>query len=459
MRRCFDTTHRELSSAGSEHLPYKQRVIGSNPIAPTTQDLPLSDMEFEAFGFDERVLEGLSAMGYKEATPIQEQAIPIIQQGRDLIGCAQTGTGKTAAFVLPIIDRLAKQSDTNTTSVLIIAPTRELVVQIDQQIEGFAYFVPVTSRAIYGGNDGQQWGLQRGALDSGADILVATPGRLIQFLQLNIAKLDSIKTLVLDEADRMLDMGFLPAIQQIIAALPKARQTLFFSATMPEQVRKLAKSILQAPFSVDIAVSKPAEGITQWQFQLQRPAKPAFLAAYLKQHPEHQRSIVFVKRKSDVRIVVHSLNRAGVTACGISADLEQETREQSLQDFKAGKVATLVATDILARGIDIDEVNLVVNYDVPASPESYVHRIGRTARAAATGVALMLVSADELYLLRRIERFLGAPVQILQEDWAAAYATELKEEKRAHSSRAKHLPSKRTPKRRKPQANKVKEAK
>ena len=168
-------------------------------------------MEFEAFGFDERVLEGLSSMGYKEATPIQEQAIPIILQGRDLIGCAQTGTGKTAAFVLPIVDRLARQSDSNATTVLILAPTRELVVQIDQQIEGFAYFVSVTSKAIYGGNDGQQWGLQRGAVDAGADILVATPGRLIQFLQLDIAKLDTIQTLVLDEADRMLDMGFLPA--------------------------------------------------------------------------------------------------------------------------------------------------------------------------------------------------------------------------------------------------------
>ena len=394
-------------------------------------------MEFEAFGFDERVLEGLSSMGYKKATPIQEQAIPIILQGRDLIGCAQTGTGKTAAFVLPIVDRLARQSDSNATTVLILAPTRELVVQIDQQIEGFAYFVPVTSKAIYGGNDGQQWGLQRGAVDAGADILVATPGRLIQFLQLDIAKLDTIQTLVLDEADRMLDMGFLPAIQQIIEQLPKVRQTLFFSATMPEQVRKLANSILQNPLSVDIAVSKPAEGIAQWQFQLQRPAKPGFLAAYLQHHPEHQSSIVFVKRKNDVRIIVHGLNRAGIKACGISADLEQETREQSLQDFKARTVSVLVATDILARGIDIEEVNLVVNFDVPASPESYVHRIGRTARANSTGVALMLVSADELYLLRRIEKFLGSHLPLLQEEWSADYATELKEEKTSRTPNSK----------------------
>ena len=284
-------------------------------------------MEFEAFGFDERVLEGLSSMGYKEATPIQEQAIPIILQGRDLIGCAQTGTGKTAAFVLPIVDRLVRrQCASDVTTVLILAPTRELVVQIDQQIEGFAYFVPVTSKAIYGGNDGQQWGLQRGAVDAGADILVATPGRLIQFLQLDIAKLDTIQTLVLDEADRMLDMGFLPAIQQIIEQLPKVRQTLLFSATMPEQVRKLAKSILQNPLSVDIAVSKPAEGIAQWQFQLQRPAKTGFLVAYLQHHPEYQSSIVFVKRKNDVRTIVHGLNRMGIKACGISADLEQERR-------------------------------------------------------------------------------------------------------------------------------------
>ena len=397
-------------------------------------------MEFEAFGFDERVLEGLSSMGYKEATPIQEQAIPIILQGRDLIGCAQTGTGKTAAFVLPIVDRLVRrQCASDVTTVLILAPTRELVVQIDQQIEGFAYFVPVTSKAIYGGNDGQQWGLQRGAVDAGADILVATPGRLIQFLQLDIAKLDTIQTLVLDEADRMLDMGFLPAIQQIIEQLPKVRQTLLFSATMPEQVRKLAKSILQNPFSVDIAVSKPAEGIAQWQFQLQRPAKTGFLVAYLQHHPEYQSSIVFVKRKNDVRTIVHGLNRMGIKACGISADLEQETREQSLQDFKARTVSVLVATDILARGIDIEEVNLVINFDVPASPESYVHRIGRTARANSTGVALMLVSADELYLLRRIEKFLGLHLPLLQEEWSADYATELKEERPSRPSNSKRL--------------------
>lgn len=397
-------------------------------------------MEFEAFGFDERVLEGLSSMGYKEATPIQEQAIPIILQGRDLIGCAQTGTGKTAAFVLPIVDRLVRrQCASDVTTVLILAPTRELVVQIDQQIEGFAYFVPVTSKAIYGGNDGQQWGLQRGAVDAGADILVATPGRLIQFLQLDIAKLDTIQTLVLDEADRMLDMGFLPAIQQIIEQLPKVRQTLFFSATMPEQVRKLAKSILQNPFSVDIAVSKPAEGIAQWQFQLQRPAKTGFLVAYLQHHPEYQSSIVFVKRKNDVRTIVHGLNRMGIKAYGISADLEQETREQSLQDFKARTVSVLVATDILARGIDIEEVNLVINFDVPASPESYVHRIGRTARANSTGVALMLVSADELYLLRRIEKFLGLHLPLLQEEWSADYATELKEERPSRPSNSKRL--------------------
>lgn len=394
-------------------------------------------MEFEAFGFDERVLEGLTSMGYKEATPIQEQAIPIILQGRDLIGCAQTGTGKTAAFVLPILDRLARQTNSNATTVLILAPTRELVVQIDQQIEGFAYFVPVTSKAIYGGNDGQQWRLQRGAVDSGADILVASPGRLIQFLQLNIAKLDTIRTLVLDEADRMLDMGFLPAIQQIIAALPTQRQTLLFSATMPEQVRKLAKSILQTPLSVNIAVSKPAEGIAQWKFQLQRAAKPTFLANYFKRHAELQSSIVFVKRKSDVRTVVQGLLRAGIKAAGISADLEQDTREQALQDFKARKVAVLVATDILARGIDIEEVNLVVNYDVPQSVDAYVHRIGRTARANATGVALLLVAADELYLLRRLEKFLEISLPLFQEEWTSEYADVFKEEKRPSFSKPK----------------------
>ncbi len=399
-------------------------------------------MDFEALGLDERVLEGLASMGYKEATPIQEQAIPIILQGHDLLGCAQTGTGKTAAFLLPILNKLAKaEKESTRTSVLIIAPTRELVLQIDQQIEGFAYFLPVTSRAIYGGGDGSDWVLQRGALDAGADILVAAPGRLLYFMQLKHTDFSSIDTLVLDEADRMLDMGFLPVIQQIIAELPKVRQTLFFSATMPPQVRTLAKQILRDPRSVDIAVSKPAEGIIHWCFTLQKDAKLGFILEYFRHHTEFQSAILFVRKKEDVRTLVRRFNRAGIGACGISSDLEQAEREKSLQDFKARTVTVLIATDILSRGIDIEEVNIVVNYDVPRTPEDYVHRVGRTARANATGVALTLVAADELYSLRRIERLLEKPLDLLQEEWTVPFITHFTDEEKSrrahHSSRPK----------------------
>ncbi len=384
-------------------------------------------MEFSAFHFDDTILQALDTMGYKETTPVQEKAIPIIQAGKDLIACAQTGTGKTAAFVLPIIDRLIKMPHREGISVLIIASTRELVMQIDQQIDGLGYFTSVSSKAVYGGNDGKEWDMQRDALDTGADIIVAVPGRLISFLQRDASLFRSLKILVLDEADQMLDMGFLPQIRKIIDALPKERQTLLFSATMPLQVRQLAEKILREPQSVDIAISKPAEAITQFQFQLQHAAKSGFLNALVKAHPEFQSIIVFVKRKSDVRVIVHGLQRGGINTCGISADLEQAKREEALRDFKAHKVTAIVATDILARGIDIEEVNLVVNYDVPADPEAYVHRIGRTGRASATGTALMLVSQEEGYLLRRIERFLEKPVSLFQEEWTENYATPLTE--------------------------------
>lgn len=382
-------------------------------------------MEFSAFHFDDSILQALDAMGYRETTPVQAQAIPIIQAGQDLIACAQTGTGKTAAFVLPIIDRLLKMPERKGISVLIIASTRELVLQIDQQIDGLAYFTRVSSKAVYGGNDGKEWDLQRDALDAGADIIVAVPGRLISFLMRNTEQFRALKILVLDEADQMLDMGFLPQIQKIIDELPRERQTLLFSATMPLQVRKLAEKIMHNPQAVDIAISKPAEGIQQFQFQLQHAAKPKFLNELAKQHPEFQSIIVFVKRKSDVRTIVHGLQRGGISTCGISADLEQAQREEALRDFKAHKVTAIVATDILSRGIDIEEVSLVVNYDVPADPEAYVHRIGRTGRASATGIALTLVSQEEGYLLHRIEKFLEKPVPLLQEEWAAEFATPL----------------------------------
>ena len=398
-------------------------------------------MEFSAFHFDETILQALEAMGYQETTPVQAQAIPIIQAGQDLIACAQTGTGKTAAFVLPIIDRLLKMPERKGISVLIIASTRELVLQIDQQIDGLAYFTRVSSKAVYGGNDGKEWDLQRDALDAGADIIVAVPGRLISFLGRNVEQFRELKILVLDEADQMLDMGFLPQIQKIIDELPRERQTLLFSATMPQQVRRLAEKILHNPQAVDIAISKPAESIQQFQFQLQHEAKPKFLNELVKRHPEFQSIIIFVKRKSDVRTIVRGLLRGGINTCGISADLEQAQREEALRDFKAHKVTAIVATDILSRGIDIEEVSLVVNYDVPVDPEAYVHRIGRTGRASATGIALTLVSQEDGYLLRRIEKFLDKSVPLLQEEWAQEYLTPLAPEDMTKRK------SKRTPRR------------
>jgi DEAD/DEAH box helicase domain protein len=382
-------------------------------------------MEFKALGFDERVLEGLSSMGYEAATPIQEQAIPIIQQGRDLIGCAQTGTGKTAAFVLPIIDKLLRTPvATRGSSVLILAPTHELVQQIDQQIDGLGYFTAISSKTIYGGKDADQWSTQRNALNQGADIIVANPGRLLQFITLEIARLENIHTLVLDEADVMLDMGFLPDIQAIIAKLPVQRQTLLFSATMPEAVRKLANAILVEPLTVEIATSKPAEKVEQLQFPVEKEKKTPFLVQYLQKHPEHKSTIVFVRRKNNVQSLVRSLNRAKISACGVSANFTQEEREKALQDFKARNLSVLVATDILARGIDIEDVNLVVNYDAPTTVEAYVHRVGRTARASARGMALLLIAPEEGHLLHRIERHIEKNLTLLAEDWTENFKAE-----------------------------------
>lgn len=350
-------------------------------------------------------------MGFEAPTPIQAEAIPIIREGVDLLGCAQTGTGKTAAFVLPILDRIARKGDdARKTTVLIIAPTRELVLQIDQQIEGFGYFVPVSSKAIYGGNDGQQWGLQREAVDAGVDILVATPGRLIQFMQLGIADFSAIETLILDEADRMLDMGFFPDIMRIVKELPQKRQTLFFSATMPSDVRNLANTLLHAPKSINIAVARPPKEILQQKQLLNEGDKVRFLTQFFASRTDIASAIVFAERKVTVRELALQLTRNGLPVVSIHSDLEQEERERSLVRFKARQVRVLVATDIVARGIDIEDVDLVVNFNVPLNPESYVHRVGRTARASSSGESLTLYSPKEKHLLDEIEAFLGYPI-------------------------------------------------
>lgn len=370
---------------------------------------------FDDFGFCEGLSEGLSVMGYTKPTTIQEQAIPLVREGHDLVGCAQTGTGKTAAFLLPILDRIAQRREEHRlTSVLIIAPTRELALQIDQQVEGFAYFIPVTSKAIYGGGDGKQWGMQRVAVDAGVDILIATPGRLIQFMQLGIADLSHIDTLILDEADRMLDMGFFPDIKRIVEALPKERQTLLFSATMPPEVRELTRTMLRNPRSINIAVSRPAAAIQQRKLLLDERAKIGFLVQFFAARSDVRSAIVFAERKITVRELAMKLKRRGLDVESIHSDLSQDAREKALDRFRARQVRLLVATDIVARGIDIEDIDLVVNFNVPMSPESYVHRVGRTARASSSGESLTLASPREFIYLKEIETFLEGAIPELQ---------------------------------------------
>lgn len=371
-------------------------------------------MSFSRFNFHSTVLEGISAMGYEKPTPIQEAAIPVILEGCDLLACAQTGTGKTAAFMLPILSILANQEhDTTTVDTLVIVPTRELALQIDQQVEGFAYFAPVSSIAVYGGNDGTNWDRQRQALEHGAEIIVATPGRLLQHIQMGYVNLRGVKHLVLDEADRMLDMGFYDDIMAIVAQLPAKRQTLMFSATMPQNIRKLAKSILIDPVEINLAVSKPAENILQAVYHVHASHKLSLLAELLGKKDVVQSAIVFASTKAEVKSIEGKLRNEGVSVAAMHSDLEQKQRETVMRDFRNRKFQVLVATDIVARGIDIEDIDLVVNYDVPADPEDYVHRIGRTARAQSDGVAITFVSPDQQKRLKSIENFLGSKIFVI----------------------------------------------
>lgn len=371
-------------------------------------------MSFSRFNLHPTVLEGIDAMGYEKPTPIQEQAIPVILEGRDLLACAQTGTGKTAAFMLPILSLLAAEKhDATSVNTLVIVPTRELAMQIDQQVEGFSYFAPVSSIAVYGGSDGSNWDRQRQALEHGAEIIVATPGRLMQHIQMGYVNLNGIQHLVLDEADRMLDMGFYDDIMAIIAYLPKKRQTLMFSATMPPNIRKLAKSILSNPVEINLAVSKPAENILQAVYHVSASNKLSLLASLLSKKDVVQSAIVFASTKAEVKSIESKLRKEGVSVAAMHSDLEQKQREEVMRDFRNRKVQVLVATDIVARGIDIEDIDLVVNYDVPSDPEDYVHRIGRTARAQSDGVAITFVSPDQRNKLHSIERFLGTKIFVI----------------------------------------------
>jgi superfamily II DNA/RNA helicase len=343
-------------------------------------------MKFTEFNIHEDLLNSISYMGFEEATPVQIKAIPVILEGKDLIACAQTGTGKTAAFVLPILDRIARERYSGT-STLIIVPTRELAIQIDQQIQGIGYVLGLNSIAVYGGGDGEDWGLEKKALSSGADIIVATPGKLISHLNMGYVKFDKIKHLVLDEADRMLDIGFFEDIIKIISFLPKQRQTLMFSATMAPKIKKLAAQILVDPFEVSIAVSKPAEGVLQAAYLVYDNQKPGLIDYLISDRPDYESILIFCSTKKKVAEIARLIKKTEKETESISSDLEQSERERVMLRFKARKTRILVATDVLSRGIDIKDINLIINYDVPGDAEDYVHRIGRTARADATGVA------------------------------------------------------------------------
>jgi len=363
-------------------------------------------LKFKDFNFSDSVIEGIEAMGFKEPTPVQQQAIGPIMQGKDVIACAQTGTGKTAAFVLPIMSKLASlPAKLNYTSTLVIVPTRELALQIDQQLEGFGYYAPVSSVSVYGGNDSVGWDKQRLAIQNGVDFIIATPGRLIQHLRMGYVNLSRVEHLVLDEADRMLDMGFYEDIMEIVAQLPKKRQTLLFSATMPSNIRKLAKSIMSKPTEINIAVSKPAENVLQAAYFVDDSDKIKLLAHLLVDKKNVNSAIIFTSTKVKVKSIEKLLRSEGLSVNAIHSDLEQKQREEVLRQFRNRSFQLLVATDIIARGIDIEDIDLIVNYDVPNDPEDYVHRIGRTARAQSDGVALTFVNKKERKLFDRIEQF------------------------------------------------------
>lgn len=347
-------------------------------------------------------------MGYEKPTPIQEQAIPLILKKHDLIACAQTGTGKTAAYLLPILNNII-HSDHRHLNTLVIAPTRELVQQIDQQVEGFAYFTGVSSIPIYGGGDGATWDQQKKALESGVDMIIATPGRLIAQLASGVIDLKYIQHLVLDEADRMLDMGFHDDIVRIIKYLPENRQTLFFSATMPPRIRSLANKILRSPQEVSLAISTPAEGIVQEAYLVRDDQKEKLITRLLKES-EYPSVLIFASTKENVKHLGRLLPKLGLPSKAIHSDLEQNEREEILREFKNKQLKLLIGTDVLSRGIDVEGIGLVVNYDVPPDPEDYIHRIGRTARAESTGHAITFINERDQRRFFQIEKLIGKAV-------------------------------------------------
>lgn len=366
-------------------------------------------MNFREFGLDDGLLEGIESTGYETATPVQEKVIPLILAGKDIIASAQTGTGKTAAFLLPLIHKILHHRNEGQVNAMIIVPTRELAVQIAQNLEGLSYFTSISSIAVYGGGDGGSFIQEKQALSHGTDLVICTPGKMIAHINMGYVKLKGLQYLVLDEADRMLDMGFYDDIMKIISYLPAKRQNLLFSATMPEKIRSLAKKILHQPEEINIAISKPPAKIIQEAYVVYEPQKMSLVRMILKES-SYKSILIFCSRKQTVKQLTRELKFNKFNVEEIHSDLEQPVRESVLAGFASGRIRVLVATDILSRGIDIDNIELVMNFDVPHDGEDYIHRIGRTARAESDGKAVTFISEKEQNKFATIERLLGHPV-------------------------------------------------
>ena len=369
----------------------------------------MSKMYFDEFDIGHDLLDAIDYMGFKTATPIQEKVIPEILDGRDVLACAQTGTGKTVAFVLPILELICRNEGEGARA-LIMVPTRELALQIDQQIQGLSYFLHIHSDAIYGGGDGNSWSRQKKALTGGAHVIVATPGKLISHLNMGYVAFDQVELLVLDEADRMLDMNFYDDIMKISTFLPGLKQTALFSATMSPKMKMLTKGLLKNPFRIELELSKPAEGVTQIKYEIIQ-GKPQLIADILRKRDDLNSILIFTSTKAMVSIIVKALRAEKFSPAGISSNLKQEERENVVRKFRSKTLKILVATDVMSRGIDIADIDMVINYDVPQDAEDYVHRVGRTARAKSTGIAITLVDNKDKGRMQRIETLIGSKVK------------------------------------------------
>ena len=406
-------------------------------------------MKFEDLNLEPEVLQGLDAMNFKEATPVQEATIPVVLDGKDLIACAQTGTGKTAAYILPLLNLLTRRpSEKDLVRAIVIAPTRELAQQIDMQFEGFSYFLPISTFVVAGGGDGAQWDQQKRGLQMGADVMIATPGRLISHLLNTKVDLSGVEYLVLDEADRMLDMGFIRDIRKILALVPKARQTLLLSATFNDEIHALAQSILTDPVDIEIAKNKDCALVHQEEYLAAKKRKRDLLRDLIVDN-DWEQVLVFTRMKHAANRLAEQLAKDGLTSAAIHGNKSQSARTKALSGFKNKTIRVLVATDIAARGLDIKDLPQVVNYELPNVPEDYVHRIGRTGRAGQTGLAVSLVSPEETSELKAVERLLKKKLTVKTapgyEKASPSDAEEIESPRKRAQSKHRHGPKRPVP--------------